>query len=133
MTRFKLLARWALINSAVIAIAIGAVFYEITPLEHIIRFLVWFFFVISFAYLSTAASDEIFAKESAAFNYLPRWVDISYDVAMVAILLYPGWYLTAAAYTIFTILQQTAYSEWKIRQEKKNEQDDSGGGSPRES
>jgi len=133
MTRFQTIARWFLINGAVMAAAIGAVFYEITPLEHIVTFLVWFFFVLSFGSLSEAACDAIFSREHALFKYIPRWVDISYDVAMVAILLYPGWYATAAAYTIFTVLQESAYSEWEKRQEKENEQDDSGGGSPRES
>jgi len=113
-----LIARWTAINGSVLFIAIMAVFYNFEPAEHIITFLVCFYALTSLALLHEGAADKTFDTDSASFTVLPRWVDITYDAILVGILLWPGWYILAALYAFFCILQQSAYEAWRLRQIK---------------
>jgi len=132
MKKFKALSRWAFINGLFAGTTYLAVFEGYKPAEHIITFVVILFAILALALFSDKCVDEVYKKETATFTYLPRWVDITYDMGMIGMLLYPGWYGLAAAYTFFMLMQQAGYENYTKRQkEKENEEASSGGGSPR--
>jgi hypothetical protein len=131
MKKFKLLSRWAAVNS-IFAIAVYmAVFKEHEPSENVITWVVWFFAVSALTLFSDNVVKAVFSKDSATFTVLPRWVDFTYDCMIISMLLYPGWFWTASVYTFYMIMQQYGYDRWKELKEKKDEKADSGGGSPR--
>lgn len=133
MKKFKALTRWVIINVIFLILAYYAAVKGYEPAEHIVTFACWFFAIISLALFSDKAVKDIYSKESATFTYLRRWVDITYDIAVIGLLLYPGWYATTAAYVFFVVMQQTGYDRYNemIKKEKENEEASGSGGSSR--
>lgn len=124
-TKWICLTRWAFVNGLFLVVVYAAVFHNHQPAENIITFVVWLFAILSISLFSKSAQEAVFNKDTAAFTYLPRWVDNIYDAIVIVLLIYPGWFATAAAYTFFCIVQDSSYKIWKERKEKKNEKDDS--------
>ena len=76
----------------------------------------------SFSAEERPKAGQLLNQTKREIEELLKIKEINYDISMIAILLYPGWFATTAAYTAFTVLQQSAYTQWKERQEKENEQ-----------
>ena len=86
------LARWVVINAAVLYLAVQACFFSVEWAGNLLKFILWVFAVL---YTMIAASKDGKAMARKKGTGVPAWLSASSDWALICILAAHGWFFYA--------------------------------------
>lgn len=85
--------KWVVINSAFAALAWFGV-HGVTGAGNVFCFLTWLFAIMQ---CIVVGNKELCAKAKAMGRSVPRWLCVTYDIALLVFLLWHGWWFSAVA------------------------------------
>ena len=93
----KRIITWILWNAAMGYIAYLGIIKDIEGAGRVLSFAIWFFAII---YLTGAFVEEVKTKAKEKGLSVPMWLSVWYDVALMVLLIWHGWTLTAVGVLI---------------------------------
>jgi hypothetical protein len=105
--------RWATINTLFAAVLYFAFVQNVAGAQNVVQFYAWFGFAISLLMLVPAAHEALAKSPEKIPGSLHRTIDVTYDTAVVIILVWVGWQWTAAAYLLHIFLMQSMITRAK--------------------
>jgi hypothetical protein len=99
------LINWILVNGFFLLALVSGVFYNVEAAETLAIFMAWITVIFSFFLKSEHAQEEM-VKQGRS---VPKYVDMVFDIIIVGILIYGGWWITSLMYLIHISLFQQAW------------------------
>lgn len=99
--------RWALINGVIGGCLVAGLVFGIGGALNVGIFATWYLFVISFACLAEKIPIMLAAKPE--WPSVPRWVDHTFDLGILFLLVWHGRWYSGAAYAIRFVLALHLY------------------------
>lgn len=99
--------RWALMNGLGAWVCWAALVADNPYALTFLKCWVWFVFAVSLCLFSSTVSAQVRKKGPS----VPLWLDLAYDVCVVAFLVWHGQPLLAGAFGFSTLLHQGVYME----------------------
>ena len=112
MKKIKRAAVWVATNAAFGYLLWLATAGKVDGAENVVVFWVWFLTIVSFAYLS----DGVTSKMAELGRAVPAVIGAAFDIAVICVMVWHGWWLTSMAYTLHFVLLQTA---WGLAKKKR--------------
>ena len=86
---------WAILNGALLGLIIDAIVYHETWALNVVRFAIW-----AMTVLATVAilSKDVRMKARAKGRSVPKWLSVTYDLAIIALLASAGHFWCAGAW-----------------------------------
>lgn len=98
---------WAISNSIFALALYFGVWLDISLVGYLIVFFVWL--TLAFYLIVLYSGDKNKVRESA----VPAYIDLVFDIGILAILVISDWYLTATAYALSAIVLAITYRNSK--------------------
>ncbi len=99
--------KWAAINGFIFYCLCFGLFNEVEGLINIAIFAIWVTIVASPFY----TNKDVIKRMAERGRSVPSWVDISFDMSVILVLCYHGWFITSAFLLMSTALQQNGWDE----------------------
>lgn len=113
--------RWFLINFIFLAIIWIGIALDFEPVRNLVTFLFWLFLLFSFVFIAGAKTEPL-RTTLAKGPGVPRWLDVSYDILVVGILVWFGYFVLGSVYLFSIVLQFSAHVAAKESLEESSEQ-----------
>jgi hypothetical protein len=120
LTKLWPVIRWCLINSALMGFLVAGMVYDIAGARYVGLFCLWVCIVLSLSFCSKGVLKTL--SEHKDWPSVPPWLNGIYDVGVIILIVWYGWFVTASCYLVQSFLEQYALEEVaKIRQDKDKE------------
>ena len=114
MKKLRSILLWIVCNGLFVTALIYGYVYEIHGAKNIALFMAWFTIVLS----PFVLIEDVYKTLP---NIVPRWLNISYDVCVIAFMIWHGAIATAIFYIVHTFMVVVAYEKRKLFLEKEKE------------
>ena len=103
MKQFK----YFLMNGIFVACIYFGLFENIEGAKNLTLFIAWFTSIMSLFLLTNAAQENLVKVGKA----VPRWLDVTLDISIIATFVWFNWVWTGVAYTIHLLMVVAAWQE----------------------
>jgi hypothetical protein len=101
--------RWLVINSVFVGFIILGTVYDVAGARNASIFFVWVFAVLSLGMASEKVKKSLVEKKN--WPSVPLCVEITFDVSILILLSWYGWFVTAGAYAVQACIMYSAVDD----------------------
>lgn len=120
------LLRWV-VSNAVFAALLAAGVMGVGWAGNVVVFVTWAFavllmFSVFIVFLASFLPND--KRPPIITLSVPKWVDVTYDLTVILVLAGFGWFVTAAGWTLCTMLQHFAYAWQRVGRDDDDDEDE---------